>query len=117
VDRQENVERIHVAGVDFALSISQVTGQILARRLLGKAAVSLDQGLKVSLVASPELVGKNPADLRIRERTGCSVVAVERGEDVLVRFDGDFRFSPEDSIYICGSETAIRKFTAEFPPE
>ncbi len=116
VNRPENVERIHVAGVDFALSISQVTGQILARKLLGKNAVSLDQMLKVSLVSSPKLVGNHPAGLRIRERTGCSVVAVERGDDVLVRFDGDFRFSPEDSIYICGSEAAIRKFTAEYPP-
>ncbi|MEN6623256.1 MAG: NAD-binding protein [Smithella sp.] len=116
VYRQENVERIHVAGVDFALSISQVTGQILARRLLGKAAVSLDQGLKVSMVTSPKLVGNHPAGLRIRERTGCSVVAVERGDQVLVRFLGDFRFLPDDSIYICGSETAIRRFTLEFPP-
>jgi len=73
--------------------------------------------LKVSLVSSPKLVGNYPAGLRIRERTGCSVVAVERGDDVLVRFDGDFRFAPEDSIYICGSETAIRKFTTEYPPE
>lgn len=116
VNRPENVERIHVAGVDFALSISQVTGQILARKLLGKNAVSLDQMLKVSLVSSPKLVGHDPSALRIRERTGCSVVAVERGDDVLVRFDGDFRFAPQDSIYICGSETAIRKFAVEYPP-
>jgi Trk K+ transport system NAD-binding subunit len=117
VNRPENVERIHVAGVDFALSISQVTGQILARKLLGKHAVSLDQMLKVSLVASPKLVGKHPAGLRIRERTGCSVVAVERGDDVIVRFGSDFHFAQEDSIYICGSEAAIRKFAAEFPPK
>ncbi|HEX9453083.1 MAG TPA: NAD-binding protein, partial [Candidatus Binatia bacterium] len=36
VNRAENVERIYAAGADFALSISQVSGQLLAWRLLGK---------------------------------------------------------------------------------
>jgi Trk K+ transport system NAD-binding subunit len=116
VNRAENVERIHAAGVDFALSISQVTGQILARKLLGKRAVSLDQALKVSMVTSPKLVGAHPADLQIREHTGCSVVAVERGEDVLVRFEPGFAFQARDLVYICGSEEATRKFAAAFPP-
>lgn len=115
VNRPENVERIHAAGVDFALSISQVTGQILARKLLGKRTVLLDQALKVSLVKSPKLVGGHPAGLRIRERTGCSVVAVERGDTVLVRFEPDFTFEARDAVYICGSEEATRKFAAEFP--
>ena len=115
VNRPENVERIHAAGVDFALSISQVTGQILARKLLGKRTVMLDQALKVSLVKSPKLVGAHPAELRIRERTGCSVVAVERGAEVLVRFERDFVFAERDAVYICGSEEATRKFAAEFP--
>jgi Trk K+ transport system NAD-binding subunit len=115
VNRPENVERIHAAGVDFALSISQVTGQILARKLLGKRTVSLDQALKVSMVTSPKLMGGHPADLRIRERTGCSVVAVERGKQVLVRFEHDFSFEARDLVYICGSEEATRKFAAEFP--
>ncbi|MCX6873429.1 MAG: NAD-binding protein [Verrucomicrobia bacterium] len=115
VNRPENVERIHAAGVDFALSISQVTGQILARKLLGKRAVSLDQALKVSMVTSPKLVGGHPTALRIREHTGCSVVAVERGEEVLVRFEREFAFEASDSVYICGSEEATRKFAAEFP--
>ena len=116
VNRPENVERIHAAGVDFALSISQVTGQILARKLLGKRTVMLDQALKVSMVKSPKLVGAHPAELRIRERTGCSVVAVERGAEVLVRFEREFAFAPRDLVYICGSEDATRKFAAEFPP-
>lgn len=116
VNRPENVERIHAAGVDFALSISQVTGQILARKLLGKRTVMLDQALKVSMVKSPKLVGEHPAGLRIRERTGCSVVAVERGAEVLVRFEPGFAFAARDLVYICGSEDATRKFAAEFPP-
>jgi Trk K+ transport system NAD-binding subunit len=115
VNGPENVERIHSAGADFALSISQVTGQILARKLLGKHSVSLDESLKVSMVTSPLLVGKHPAELDIRKRTGCSVVAVERGKDLLVHLDRDFRFEEHDSVYICGSEEATNTFVREFP--
>jgi len=116
VNGPENVDRIHSAGADFALSISQVTGQILARKLLGKQSIALDQSLKISMVSSPDLVGKHPADLRIRTRTGCSVVAIERGRTLLVHLDRGFRFEAGDAVYICGSEEAIRVFTNVFRP-
>ena len=67
VNQLANLEKIHRAGADFALSISQVAGQILARRLLGQEAVSLDPLLKVQRVPSEGLVGHAPAELAIRD--------------------------------------------------
>ncbi len=115
VNRAENVERIHRAGADFSLSISQVSGQILARRLLGEEAVSVDPQLKVLRVDAGGLAGKHPAQLEIRQKTGCSVVAVERGEAVVMEFGPEFRFEPEDVIYVCGSSDATRSFLKVFP--
>jgi Trk K+ transport system NAD-binding subunit len=114
VNQAENVERIHRAGADFALSISQVSGQMLAQKLLGQEAVAVDPQLKVLKVSPDGLAGRAPADLGIRERTGCSVVAIERGEDVIVEFGPDFRFRPEDAVYICGSGRAVRRFQEVF---
>jgi len=114
VNQAENVDRIHRAGADFALSISQVSGQILAQKLLGQEAVSVDQQLKVLKVAAARLAGRNPAELGVRERTGTSIVAVERGEDVLVEFGPDFRFQTDDAVYVCGSSRAIRRFQEVF---
>ncbi len=114
VNQAENVERIHRAGADFALSISQVSGQMLAKKLLGQEAVAVDPQLKVLKVSPDGLAGHDPADLAIRDRTGCSVVAVERGDEVIVELGGDFRFRPEDAIYICGSGEAIRRFREVF---
>jgi len=114
VNQAENVERIHRAGADFALSISQVSGQMLAKKLLGQESVAVDPQLKVLKVAPDGLAGRNPAELGIRERTGCSVVAVERGDDVIVEFEPGFRFQPQDSVYICGSGNAMRRFREVF---
>lgn len=115
VNSAENVDRIHRAGADFALSISQVSGQILARRLLGEEAVSVDVQLKVLKVGPEGLVGHHPTELEIRSRTGCSVVAVERGELALLEFDPGFRFAEGDAVYVCGSTSATRRYLKVFP--
>lgn len=114
VNRADNVERIHRAGAYFALSISQVSGQMLAKKLLGEEAFLIDPQLKVLKVSPDGFAGRRPADLDVRRRTGCSVVAVERGEEVLVEFGPDFLFRPDDTLYICGSHAAIRRFTEVF---
>jgi K+/H+ antiporter YhaU regulatory subunit KhtT len=86
---------------------------MLAKKLLGQEAVAVDPQLKILKVAADGLRGRRPADLKIRERTGCSVVAVERGDEVLVDLGPDFRFRPEDAVYVCGSTGAVRRFAAE----
>ncbi|HSS51970.1 MAG TPA: NAD-binding protein, partial [Thermoanaerobaculia bacterium] len=114
VNQAENVDRIHRAGADFALSISQVSGQILAQKLLGQEAVSVDPQLKVLKVTAGRLAGRHPTEMGVRQRTGTSVVAVERGEEVLVEFGPDFRFQSEDAVYVCGSSRGVRRFQEVF---
>ena len=114
VNEADNVERIHRAGAEFALSISQVSGQMLAKKLLGQEAVAVDPQLKILKIAPDGLAGRHPSSLGIRERTGCSVVAVERGNEVHVDFGPEFRFQPADAVYICGSGNAVRRFQETF---
>jgi len=110
VTHPRNVERIYRAGADFALSLSHVAGQLLARRLLGEEAVIIDEGLKVLKTSPQGLIGRHPAEMAIRDRTGCSVVAVERDDELLVEFPPDFRFAESDDVYVCGSAAAVRRF-------
>ena len=117
VNQAENVERIHRAGADFALSVSQVSGQMLAGRLLGQESISVDPQLKLQRVGTAALADRHPSDLAIRERTGASVVAVERGDELLVEFDSDFRFRSGDDVYICGSSEATNRYVQLFGQE
>ncbi len=59
-------------------------------------------------------MGRHPSELRIRERTGVSVVAVERGDEMILELGADFRFRPEDAVYVCGPAEAVRRFGEEF---
>jgi len=117
VNRAENVERIYAAGADFALSISQVSGQLLAWRLLGKESVAVDPELRVIKVSTRGLDKFHPGGSDIRIKTGCTVIAVERGEELLMEFAGDFRFEPKDAVYLCGSAEAAQRYYEIFPQE
>ncbi len=116
VNRAANVERIYGAGAEFALSISQVSGQILARRLLGKEAIAFDPELRVLQATAQGLAGHHPSELKIRELTGCSIAAVERGEQILTQFGTGFQFEETDKVYICGSREGTNRFTEHFQP-
>ncbi len=115
VNLAENLERIYAAGADFALSIAQVSGQLLAWRLLGRESVAVDAKLNVVKVAARGLAKHHPRQSAVLEQTGCSVVAVERGEELLVEFDADFAFRSDDAVYICGNAEATQRFGQSFP--
>jgi len=108
------VGRIQKAGVDFAISVSQVAGQILAHHVLGET-VSLQPRIKLVKTRPGPIEGKHPLAARIRERTGCSVVAVERDEQILMEFPPSFTLAPDDALYICGTTRAVNLYYDEYP--
>nr|MCH9686181.1 TrkA C-terminal domain-containing protein [Deltaproteobacteria bacterium] len=111
----DHVERFHRAGADFALSLGEVAGEILAHKLLGEAWISLETRIKLVEVAPIGLEGRMLSDTNVGAKTGCSVVAVERDEQVIVDFSDDFVPASGDRVHLCGSEEAIARYYAVFP--
>jgi len=62
VNQARNVQRIHEAGADFALSISQIAGQILAHRLLGDEILNIDAQLRVFKTSAGRFAGRSVSD-------------------------------------------------------
>lgn len=114
VSHVENADRVQRAGADFALSVSQVAGQLLVHHVLGET-VSHKPRIKMVKLKSGPLAGHHPLAARIRERTGCSVVAVERAGDVLMDIPASLVLAPEDALYICGTPAAFDRYYEEFP--
>jgi Kef-type K+ transport system membrane component KefB/Trk K+ transport system NAD-binding subunit len=111
--RASSISRMYRAGVDFALSISQVSGQLLAHHVLGET-VSLQPRIKLVLVSAGRLEGKNPLSERIQERTGATVVALRRGGDATMDFSPDLTLGPDDAVYVCGTAEAITRYQEVF---
>ena len=117
VNRAPNVPRLYQAGADFALSVGQVAGEILAYHLLGEQAVAFEQRLKFIRVGPGALVGLHPWRAQARERTGAAVIAVERDQNVLVKFDEAFRVGPDDILFVCGTQDGLDHYAREFKPK
>lgn len=115
VARVDHVERFHRAGADFALSLGEVAGELLAHKLLGDEWISLEARLKLVAVPGTGLAGRRLAESSVGARTGCSVVAVEREDEVLVDLPDELVPRASDHVYLCGTEDAIARYHQAFP--
>ncbi len=113
VNRAPNVARLYQSGADFALSVGQVAGQILAYHLLGDRAVAVEQRLKFVRMTAGTLAGQHPWRALVRERTGAAVVAVERERDVFIKFDDGFEVRPDDTLFVCGTTGSLDQYLRE----
>ncbi len=114
VNRAPNVPRLYQAGADFSLSLGQISGQILAHHLLHQDALMLEQRLKFARVAPGTLVGAHPWRAEVREKTGAAIVAAERGSEVKVEFEPDFRIRVSDVLFVCGTTESMDRYRAVF---
>ncbi len=114
VNRASNVPRLYQAGADFAVSVGQVAGQLLAHHLLGDRALAMDQRLMCMRMSPGSLVGAHPWRAGVRERSGASLVGLERGGKVVVEFDERFRIESGDVIFVCGTAASIETFGRDF---
>jgi Trk K+ transport system NAD-binding subunit len=109
----ENVGRIQQAGADFALSVGQVAGQLLAHHVLGQM-VSQQARIKLAKLDTGPLIGHHPLEPRIRKLTGCSIIAVERADEVIMEIPAEFVLIEGDALYVCGTVDAFDHFYEEF---
>jgi len=107
VNQARTVERLYQVGTDFALSIGQVAGQLLAHRMLGEDYVSLEPTAKIVKVDGLPFAGEHPLRTGLRKRADVLVVALEREDEVIVQFSEDFRIKAGDALYLCGAPDAL----------
>jgi len=115
VNQAHSVDRLHRLGVDFALSVDNVAGELLASRLLGEEYVEVEPELRVSRLQANGLEGQHPRRVDSLEGYRCKIVAVARAGEVLVSFEDDFKILEDDEIFLCGSPESIDAFLQVFP--
>ncbi len=108
---KENVERIQHGGADFALSISQVSGQILAHHILGEI-VSQQTYIKLVKQKAAWLAGRHPLDTDIASGSHCNIVAIGRNGDTVLDIADDYVLEENDDIFVCGTADALNQFKA-----
>jgi len=118
VEDPGSIAKMYRAGADYVLSLATVTGRMSASYLLSDHDVlSLDRQVEVVRTPAPGIAGRTIADADVRSETGCTVVAIERGETVLTDVGPDTRIEAGDEFVVVGSDENVRRFEDAFGRE
>ncbi|MEZ3162796.1 NAD-binding protein [Halorubrum sp. RMP-47] len=111
----ESVPKMHRAGADYVLSLSTVTSRMSASAVLtDRDVISLDTHVEVVRTEAPTLVGRTVGEAAVRGRTGCTVIAIERGEDLVTDVGQETRIERGDELVVAGTDDGVRAFERAF---
>lgn len=110
-DDPDSVWKLYSAGADFVLSLPTLTGEILASLLIEEAEIlTPDTNFEFIRTKVGAFVGRSLGELDLRARTGCTVVAIERDDELLTDIGAEFVIEEGDVLIVAGSEESRRRF-------
>ncbi|ADU63921.1 MAG: NAD-binding protein [Pseudodesulfovibrio sp.] len=114
LDRNINV--LHKAGANLVMSYSTIAANTVINLLSPGKVLTLTEGLNIFRVrVHSSLAGKSLMNSQLRQDTGCSVIAVVRGEKLEVNPDPHAPLDDADSLLVIGDATAERLFMESYP--
>jgi Trk K+ transport system NAD-binding subunit len=79
---ERNISTLHRAGADFVVSYASMGANIIFNLLKHSDILMVAEGLNIFRIELPEhLEGRSLVESEIRERSGCSVIAIQREID------------------------------------
>lgn len=105
----ESVHKLYRAGADYVLALSQVSGRMLAASILDEAVVSYGTQVEIVRTSGEPIAGERLSDVDLQTLTGCTVIAVERQEEMLTDIDGDFVVQSDDELVVAGPDAAVKE--------
>lgn len=114
----DSVRKLYRAGADHVESLDKVSGQMLVATIFNEGTEVAGEHVNVLERAAGKLAGRTIVEAAVRETTGCTVVAIERGDDVITDFDpADLLIREDDLVVVAGTERNIERFDRQFGSE
>jgi Trk K+ transport system NAD-binding subunit len=106
LDDPANEQKARRAGADYVLSLPELSGRVLAQDVLREERLSYSRQLETVRIDATPFAGRSLAEIGVLD-TDCTVVAVERGDELLTDIGTTFTLEPDDRIIVVGSEEAL----------
>jgi Trk K+ transport system NAD-binding subunit len=108
-----NVATLHRAGADLVMSYSAITTATIVNLLRPGRQLLLAENVNVASIGiAAGQVGRSLLDLNLRQKTGCSVVAVKRGGRQMANPDPRDPLQSGDELVLVGDADTIAQMTA-----
>jgi len=112
---QRNVEPLHRAGADFVISQDHMGATSIFNLLRRAKILMVTEGLDVFSQKTPHsLVDVKVKDSKIREKTGCSIVAIRGQAGTVITPSPEDQFCKDGEIILIGDEAAEKEFEERF---
>ncbi|MFC4246232.1 potassium channel family protein [Natribaculum luteum] len=112
----ENVQKLYRAGADYVQSLATVSGRMMASTVLeDEEVLAFGQQIEVTRLPVDGLAGRTLVEADVRAKTGCTVLAVERGGETITEFDPDsFRLESDDHVVLAGTDESVAEFERQY---
>jgi Trk K+ transport system NAD-binding subunit len=113
---ERHVPTLHRAGADFVMSYASMGANAIWNLLQRNDVLMVTEGLHVFRVTlPPRLAGKTMLESRIRQVTGCHVIAIETEGVMQINPDPAIPFPDKAELILIGTTKAEEDFVKVFP--
>lgn len=113
--QDRNVSTLHRAGADFVMSLASVGSNAIFNYLKNQQTLLLVEGLNIFRTPVPAaLVGQTLAASGIRQRTGCSVAAVNLDGALAINPSPDLVLTEDAELVVIGDHEGEKSFLQAF---
>ena len=122
----KSIDKIYKAGADYVASLSIVAGQVLAKitaTCMDSVCADIDEDImlyegigieKHHVHKGSNLIGKSVAELDIRHTVGCTIIGIERDNNVITDIMPSMNIQDEDVVAIVGNRDQISAFKKQY---
>ncbi|MDH3349886.1 MAG: NAD-binding protein [Desulfobulbaceae bacterium] len=109
--QERNVSKLHRAGADLVMSYASMGANVIMNLLNPNGVLTIAEELSVFRVPiHPSITGKTLQQSMIREKTECSVIAINRDGIPIFSPDPQMELLEEDELIIVGTGHAEKSF-------
>lgn len=111
-----NINTLHRAGANLVMSFSSLFATTVLNLLNPEKLLMLSEGLNIfRSKPSQSIVGQALREQKIRHTTGCSIIAIKRGEEMLLNPNPNTVLAHDDELILIGTGQAEKSFMEHYP--
>jgi voltage-gated potassium channel len=108
---ERSVSKLHMAGADLVMSYASMGANSIINIVKSDEISMFTEGLNIFSRPMPtSLVGKNLVDSNVRQKTGCSVIALRSSGNLIVGPDPTIPLRADEQLILIGTTEAEQMF-------
>ncbi len=108
---EKNINTLHRAGADFVMGYASMGANTIFNILEGQDVMMLAEGLNIfNHKVCSTLAGKNLIQTDIRNKTGCTVLAIRENGEMTINPDPNLKMNTDQELILIGESEGEKLF-------